>query len=470
MSETSVENEKILFKSSGLASPINVPGDKSITHRAIMFGSIANGVSKIRTNILGRDNFATIRIFQQLGVQMELRLNMKMEELALNEGIKNISPSGSENCEITVHGKGLGGLIETSDSLDCGNSGTTARLLTGLFSALNFPVLLVGDESLSKRPFARVTEPLKKMGAGFSSDNLPITIKGGSLKGINWDSSKASAQVKSALMLAGLYAEGTTLIREPFKSRDHTEKMLEAMGAKIECSENEQGWIVTSIESLSETPGSSLKPLDIAIPGDISAAMFFIVCGLLDPNGKETLIRNVGVNPTRSGCLAILKKMGAKIELVNSRTENGETVSDILVKKSNLQAITIDKREVAFAVDEIPIISVAASFAEGETVITGAEELRVKESDRISKTVELLSSYNVSIVELEDGMKIMGDPNRKGTLVSGDQSWKVCGDHRISMCGAIIEYLLKLDVEIRDLKSIETSFPSFLDAFQINTE
>lgn len=453
-------SEEQVIVPTGLRPQILVPGDKSITHRAVIFGSIAEGKSTVKTNVLGRDNFATIRIFQQLGVRIELVLNSKMSALALSEGIENVRTISSELCTLEIYGQGLAGLKSSGVNLDCGNSGTTGRLLCGLFSALNFPVTIIGDESLSKRPFARVTEPLTLMGADFSSSKLPITISGGKLKGISYKSPKSTAQVKSALMIAGLFAEGKTSISEPYKSRDHTEKMLAAMGADIQSVESEDGETLTTI-----TPNHiCLQPIDIEVPGDISAAMFFIVAGLLNPHNSKTIIKRVGINPTRSACLEILRKMGASIVLDNIETKLGELVADICVERSELVGINISKIDVAMAVDEIPIIAVAASFANGITEIVGAEELRVKESDRISMTVALLKSYGVSVVENADGMRIHGPAQSKEC--DNNNFWKACGDHRISMCGAIMEYLLGGKMRILDMKSIETSFPSFLEAFK----
>lgn len=450
---------EIILKTNKLKSEIQVPGDKSITHRAIMFSSIAKGTSQILTSVLGRDNFATIRIFQQLGVNIRLSLTSLMFELAKSEKILNVTKSNRNICEIIVEGKGLSGLTNPNAELDCGNSGTTARLLCGLFSALNFPVTLIGDDSLSKRPFARVTKPLSEMGSSFSSDNLPLTITGGDLKGLDYVSPKSSAQVKSALVIAGMFANSKTSVVEPYKSRDHTERMLTAMGVNIFSSELD-GKIVTSVEPIKQ----DLKPLSIEIPGDISAAMFFIVAGLLTESDQGVLVRNVGINPTRNACLDILKRMGAQIEFENEIEICGEPVADVRVRKSKLVGIDILNEDVALAVDEIPVLSVLASFANGITKITGAEELRVKESDRISMTVSLLRSYGVDVEELEDGLIIRGMPLE--AEAKGDLSWKACGDHRISMCGAIMEFALKLPIKIVDMKSIETSYPTFLEAFE----
>ena len=472
MSSSAIPNDNTLvsFFSSGLTKSINVPGDKSITHRAIMFSSIAEGLSEIKTEVIGRDNFSTIRIFQQLGVDIKLKLTPRMIEIARSERIENIEKTEEKFCSVYVLGKGFSKLSKPLDNLDCGNSGTTARLLCGLFSSLPFSVTLVGDESLSSRPFARVVKPLTQMGASFKSLNnsnggevrLPLEIQGSSLKGISYDSPKSSAQVKSALILAGLYAQGTTVVTEPYLSRNHTEIMLKAMGANVESSfDSEAKKIVTKVNTLS----GNLKPINVTIPGDISAAMFFIVAGLINPYGQDSvLIRNVGVNVSRSGCFSILKKMGAKFELINQHEHCGELVSDICVYRSKLIGVDIDKQDVAFSVDEIPIISVAASFAEGRTNISGAQELRVKESDRLKMTALLLKSYGVSVREKEDGLIIQGG-GHKNNLTGVNTDWKSCGDHRISMCGAIMEYLLGMEIKVYDMKSIETSFPSFLDSF-----
>lgn len=461
----------VCITSGRLADNIYVPGDKSITHRAIMFSSIAKGTSYIRTTVLGRDNFATIRIFQQLGVEITLRLHQRMYELALSEGIRNVELVDTSLCEIIIEGKGFSSLRPPEAELDCGNSGTTARLLCGLFSALPFEVTLVGDESLSQRPFSRVTKPLSEMGAQFRSLShgkegevlLPLVIKGAKLNGITFNSPKSTAQVKSALVLAGLHAEGDTTITEPYVSRNHTEVMLSEMGVTVRSSVDTDTAMATTVVSPILT---ELCPLSIDIPGDISAAMFFIVAALINPQGEQKVyIRNVGINETRSACLDILRRMGADIELCSQRTHCGELVADLLVTPSNLKGVAIDKRDVAFAVDEIPILSVAASFSEGETVISGAEELRVKESDRLAMTALLLKAYGVAVEEKPDGLVIQGGGHQRN-LSGVELGWKACGDHRISMCGAIMEYLLGVEMKIYDMKSIETSFPSFLESFR----
>lgn len=470
-----------------------MPGDKSITHRAVMFGALAKGESRIKTNALGRDNFATIRIFKQLGVSISLQLSSSMMKIALSEGFSKedgLSDSGSEVCIITIHGLGPLGLQKSEAPLDCGNSGTTARLLCGILASTDFTSTLVGDHSLSKRPFARISNPLSEMGVGFNGDSLPLTVsgarslsdetsnvaadlKGGGVRSADFKLKKASAQVKSAIALAGLYAPGLTTVTEPILSRDHTERMLLSMGAPLVSEQISDGHYRLSING---DPELELLPLDIEVPGDISAAMFFIVAGLISKGDKsqEICIRNVGINPTRSACLDILKQMGGALEITNERQVGGEPVADIFVRPSSLKGISLNEAEVAKAIDEVPILCVAACFAEGCTEIRGADELRVKESDRISMTLAMLSSFGVKdFEELPDGMRIQG--GRFSDLSSARavdseslqvEEWRTCGDHRISMSAAILEFTLRNESTIVDYGAVETSFPTFKECFE----
>lgn len=439
-----------------------VPGDKSVTHRAVMFGSIAEGRSVFRTKVLGRDNFATIRIFQQLGVEISLYLTPFMFEMAKSERIDNCTLSDNETCSITIHGKGIDGLRESSSELDCGNSGTTARLLTGILASISFKSTLVGDHSLSKRPFKRVTEPLSEMGAKFSGDSLPLDIVGGNLMGKSFELKKASAQVKSAILLAGLFADGRTSVLEPVLSRDHTEKMLSAMGVDLEIGlDGDRAFV-----SVEGERGRRLNPIDIDVPGDISASMFYVVASLVAGGDEGVLIQGVGVNKTRSRCLEMLIEKGAEIEFKNEREVAGEPVADLLVRPSDLQPLCLDEAEVSKMIDEIPILAVLAAFTDGRSEIRGASELRVKESDRLAKTCAILKSFGVEYEEYEDGFVVEG---KKGAQYSKDlvlvSNWKNTGDHRIEMCGVVMEYLAQGTVSEFEKEVVETSFPNFMDGF-----
>lgn len=439
----------------------NLPGDKSITHRAVMFSSLADGTSTFRTSVLGRDNFSTIRIFQQLGIDIDLALTSDMLALAKDEQIKNISLTEEERCVVTINSKGLSSLVTSSSNLDCGNSGTTARLLLGVLSATNFESTLVGDHSLSKRPFQRVTEPLTKMGSFFSGDLLPITVKGSSkLTATELEMKKASAQVKSALLIAGMYAEGLTKISEPVLSRDHTERMLSSMGVDL-VRELVNGRYSVAVSGDSKR---LLKPFNIEIPGDISAAMFYIASALVSEH-EGILLQGVGINPTRSRCLDLLIELGGNIEFQNNRLVAGEPVADLFVMPSKLEPFNLDQEQVAQMIDEIPILSVLAAFIEGESVFRGAEELRVKESDRITCTAKILKSFGAQVTEYEDGLSI------KGMTFSDSQSptdndWRGTGDHRIEMSASVMRFLKTGELLVDDLKAVETSFPGFVNAWE----
>ncbi|HMO17108.1 MAG TPA: 3-phosphoshikimate 1-carboxyvinyltransferase [Oligoflexia bacterium] len=455
---------------SSLAGEIRVPGDKSITHRGVLFSVLAKGDSFIRTNAIGRDNFASIRIMQQLGAEIALKLTKEMFRIAISEDVINITEVSGDECIILVSGNGIRGLRESTETLYCGNSGTTARLLCGILSATDFKSHLAGDESLGGRPFDRVIEPLSKMGAAFSSNKLPFTVygafakksQGGILNG-QFHLKKASAQVKSAILLAGLFSDGETIVTEPVMSRDHTERMLIAMNAPIHQSFEADGRYKVLISGLSD---SDLLPLDIQVPGDISAAMFFLVAGLVS-NGSGLVVRGVGINPSRSACLDVLRKMNGRLEMFNDRLVGGEPVADIRVYPSKLKGVSLDGNEVARLIDEVPILSVAAAFAKGVTVFSGAEELRVKESDRISMTVAMLKYFGLeNIEEYPDGMKIEGQSFKPTeNLKSNLSEWMNSGDHRILMSAAILEYLLSGSCTIHDYSAIETSFPGFIYGF-----
>ena len=407
---------------------MTVPGDKSISHRSIMFGSIATGRTVITNFLRGEDNFSTMNAFRSMGVRID-----------------------DDGTVVTVNGLGLRGLHEPDDVLDCGNSGTTMRLMAGLLSGQRFFSVLTGDQYLRKRPMKRVTEPLGFMGAKISGRGngtlAPMAISGSPLNGISYDSAIASAQVKSAIMLAGLYAEGETVITEPSLSRDHSERMLRLFGASISTAGN----------SVTLNGFQELKGQEILVPGDISSAAFFIVAALITQD-SELLIKNTGVNPTRTGVVDILKAMGGDIQLLNQREQSGEPVADILVRSSRLKGIEIGGEMVPRAIDEFPVICVAAALAEGTTTITEAKELRVKETDRIaaiSSNLRIIGAGNIR--ETDDGMSIEGVEELKGGTVTS------FGDHRIAMALSIAALACKSPVTIDDVSCTATSFPGFYD-------
>lgn len=444
-----------------LRGSLSVPGDKSITHRAVLFGALAEGVSAIRTSALGRDNLGTMRIMRQLGVAVSGSVQRRLLAMVHEEGLKDFEDSNSELCTIRVRGVGLHGLTASATPLDCGNSGTTARLLSGILAGQRFASTLIGDASLSKRPFKRVVDPLTEMGARFNGATLPLTIEGGALRGIDYRSPHASAQVKSAIMLAGLYTNQPVTVTEPRLSRDHSERMLTAMGCEVSQQELSDGsWRI----SLPATR-SPLRPLDIDIPGDFSAAAFFLVAGSVFP-GSRVVVEGVGYNTTRIGLLTILERMGAKISLQNRRQQGGEDVVDFVIETAELQGVDLDEQDVVLAIDEIPVFAIAAAAARGRTTVRGARELRVKESDRIAMTVAILRSFGVDVEEFEDGFAVNGDPTLGRELrdpgVTGKEPWRVCGDHRISMTGALLELLVTGKMRLDDVAAVETSFPTFL--------
>lgn len=407
-----------------LRGEVNVPGDKSISHRAVMFGALAEGKTEITGFLRGADCLSTISCFKQLGITIEE------------------TPD-----KIIVHGKGLHGLRAPEKTLDTGNSGTTTRLLSGILAGQNFTSVLDGDASIRKRPMNRVMTPLLQMGASIRSirENgcAPLEITGGSLHGISYLSPVASAQVKSAVLLAGLYAEGETSVTEPALSRNHTELMLKSFGAEIRS------------DGLTATvkPDPVLSGMDILVPGDISSAAYFIAAGCLVPNG-EILIRNVGINPTRAGILQVAREMGANITLLNEK-KDGEPTADLLVKSSNLHGITIGGDIIPALIDELPVIAVMAAAAEGTTVIKDAAELKVKESDRIAVMTENLSAMGCDIAATEDGMIINGGKVLHGAVI--DPHF----DHRIAMSFAVAAMIADGETTIKDADCVQISYPGF---------
>lgn len=408
-----------------LAGEFVVPGDKSISHRSIMFASLAEGTSRISGLLRGEDCLSTLKAFQSLGVEVEDR---------------------AED-ELIIHGRGLA-LQEPADVIDCGNSGTTMRLMSGILAGQPFFSVLTGDKYLRNRPMGRVINPLKSMGATIlgrnDSSKAPFAICGGQLKPMEYRSPIASAQVKSALLLAGMQMEGTTTVYEPHLSRDHSERMLRFFGADV----------VSFEGGASITGPVRLQGRDVVVPGDISSAAFFLVAGLIVPD-SELVLKNVGINPTRSGIIDILQQMGGSIELVNEREVGGEPVADLVVKSSSLKGIEIGGDLIPRAIDEFPVVSVAAAFADGVTTIRDAKELRVKETDRIAAMCESLGALGADITPLDDGMEIVGGQDLRGGTV---QSF---GDHRIAMSMAIAALCAGAEVEIVDTQCTETSFPGF---------
>ena len=410
-----------------LRGSIKVPGDKSISHRSIMLGSIANGVTNISGFLEGEDSLATLNAFKDMGVKIE-----------------------REGSNVVINGVGMNGLKPSLKPLSLGNSGTSIRLMTGLLSAQSFDSILCGDESLSKRPMARIIDPLSEMGALIkSSDSMPpLSISGNQkLSALKYILPVASAQIKSCLLLAGLYADGKTCITENATTRDHTERMLKGFGYRV----------TSSSGQVSLTGGGQLQGCDIKVPSDISSAAFFIVAASIANNADITL-EAVNINPTRTGVIEILKLMGANIELNNQREEAGELVADIRVQSSSLKGITIPKELVPLAIDEFPAIFIAASCAHGETLLTGAKELRVKESDRIQVMSDGLSSLGIENEVLEDGIRIKGGEFQKQTSII-----KSHHDHRISMSFSVASVRSNFEIDIEGVDNVKTSFPNFVE-------
>ena len=408
-----------------ISGSFSIPGDKSISHRAVIFSSISRGTSEIKNLLEGDDVLATIAAFQMMGVTID----------RICDG------------EYLIYGEGIKSLKRSSNAINLGNSGTAIRLLAGLLSAMPFSSVLIGDSSLSKRPMKRVTEPLLTMGADIKTTNgaPPIYInKVEKLIGINYEMPVNSAQVKSAILLAGLFAEGTTRIIEPVKTRDHTERMLASFTDTN----------LTQSDHIKVEGGLALNAQKILIPGDISSAAFFLVAATIVKK-SDILIRNVGINETRSAIIDILLEMGANIEIRNQTIVCNEPVCDIRVRSSNLKGINISQSKTANAIDEFPIIAIAAACATGETHIRGAQELRYKESDRIASMVDGLKQVGISVSEHNDGMDIVGGQIGSGIVNS-------YGDHRIAMAFAVAGCVSEGGITIRDCENISTSFPSFM--------
>ncbi len=417
-----------LSKAKSFKGEFSPPPDKSISHRAVIFSSLSKGKSIIKNFLRAEDPLSTINAFRTLGINIEDTAD-----------------------EIIIDGKGIHGLREPDRIIDCGNSGTTMRFLSGILSGNPFFSVLTGDESLRQRPMSRVIIPLRLMGAEimarYDDSYPPIAIRGKRLKAIQYTMPVASAQVKSAILLAGLYAEGVTEVVEPFKSRDHTERMLPAFGAEIKVEDLR----------LKIKGGTELHGLEIYVPGDFSSAAFFIVGALLIRD-SEIIIRGVGINPARTGLLSVLKEMGADVEISNIKDLSGEPVADIYCKGGReLKGIHITREKIPSLIDEFPVLCVAATQATGITAIRGAEELRIKESDRIKAMATELRKMGVKIEEFEDGLNITGGSNLKGAVI---ESYR---DHRIAMAMSIAAIIADGTTTINDISSVSISFPGFFD-------
>ncbi len=409
-----------------LTGNTRVPGDKSISHRSIMLGSLAEGTTHVSGFLEGEDSLATLKAFRDMGVQIE----------------------GPDQGRVVIHGVGIDGLKDPQKPLDLGNSGTSMRLMSGLLASQNFSATLVGDRSLSGRPMKRVTAPLAIMGAKIDTTEAgtaPLTIHANNqLSGIDYDMPVASAQVKSCLLLAGMKASGKTCVTEPAPTRDHTERMLRGFGYEV----NTEG------NRICLQGGGKLTACDIDVPADISSAAFFLV-GASIADSSDLLLEHVGINPTRDGVISILRLMGANIEVLNEREIGGEPVADLRVKSASLKGIRIPEEYVPLAIDEFPALFVAAACAEGETILTGAEELRVKESDRIQVMADNLKILGVDIEPTPDGAIIQGGKIGSGTVHSHD-------DHRIAMSLAMAALRANGPIEILDCANVNTSFPGFV--------
>lgn len=422
-----MSSKQLVTNIASLNGTIQIPGDKSISHRAVMFGAIAKGKTTVTGFLPGEDCLSTISCFQKMGVR--------------------ITQTGDY---VEIESAGIDGLVEPKDILDVGNSGTTTRLILGILATRPFHSVLIGDESIAKRPMGRVTNPLRQMGAVIDGREngmyTPLSIRGGETVGIQYNSPVASAQVKSAILLAGLGSKGVTTVIEPALSRDHTERMLEAFGAKV----------IRDGLSVSIEGGQTLTATDIVVPGDISSAAFFLVAGAIVPNSR-IILNNVGMNPTRTGIITVLQSMGADLDISNERIVNGEPVADLTISTSNLTATEISGDIIPTLIDEIPIIALLATQAEGQTVIRDAEELKVKETNRIDTVVAELKKIGARIEATDDGMIIQGKSSLQGAEVNS------YGDHRIGMMLAIAALITKSETILLNPEAIAVSYPNFFD-------
>ena len=421
---------KKITRITGLKGTLTVPGDKSISHRAIMFGSLAEGTTTIHGFLKGADCLSTIDCFRKMGISIE-----------------------EKEDTIYVHGKGLHGLHKPEETLDVGNSGTTTRLISGILAGQNFDTVISGDASLNSRPMGRIMKPLSMMGADITSIHdtgcAPLSIKGRSLNAIHYDSPVASAQVKSCVLLAGLYANGKTSVTEPALSRDHTERMLRSFGANI----------VSDKNTCTITPPETLHGQHIEVPGDISSAAFFIVAALITPNSEIT-INNVGINDTRAGILLLCLHMCAEIRLLIASVVGGDPVSELLVKTSSLRGTIVEGDIIPALIDELPVIALMACFAKGQTIIKDAHELRVKESDRIAIMTENLGAMGADIIDTDDGFIINSRSDNTIPTLHG-ASINCSMDHRIAMTFAIAGLNADGETIITDSDCVDVSYPGF---------
>lgn len=412
-------------RAEALKGTVTVPGDKSISHRSIMFGALAEGTTRVTNFLQGADCLSTIQCFRKLGIQIEN------------------TPE-----EIRIYGKGLHGLLAPSGVLDTGNSGTTTRLICGILAGQDFQTELNGDASIQSRPMRRIMDPLSQMGAKIESlrgnDCAPLRIQGTKLHGIHYHSKVASAQVKSCILLAGLYADGPVSVTEPSLSRNHSEILLRHFGASV------SGEGTTAVIQ----PEPKLLAQEIQVPGDISSAAYFIAAGLLVP-GSEILIRNVGINPTRDGLLRVCKEMGADITLLQEDHRSGEPVADLLVRHSSLHGVTVEGALIPTLIDELPVVAALACFAQGKTVIRDAQELKVKESNRIDVMTENLRAMGARITATEDGMIIEGGAPLHGAVIDSHL------DHRIAMTFAVTALGAEGETTIKDADCVRISYPEF---------
>ena len=415
----------IIQKRGPLRGELAVPGDKSISHRSVMFGALSEGITEAENFLTGADCLSTISCFRQMGISVE-----------------------QNGTSVIVHGKGLHGLTRPSDIIDAGNSGTTVRLLSGILAGQPFDSVITGDASIQKRPMKRVMTPLSQMGALIASVHengcAPLQIKGSPLHGIHYLSPVASAQVKSCVLLAGLYADAPTSVTEPAVSRNHSELMLRYFGADIRC----EGTTSTIL------PDPKLTGQKINVPGDISSAAYFIAAALLVP-GSEVLLKNVGINPTRDGMLHVVRAMGGDVTLVNENTDGAEPCADLLIRASSLHATTVEGDLIPTLIDELPVIAVLAAFAEGTTVIKDAAELKVKESDRIAVMTENLRRMGADVEPTDDGMIIHGGKPLHGATIDPHL------DHRIAMSFAVAALAADGETEIQDADCVKISYPGF---------
>lgn len=416
----------IFSRKTNLQGEITIPGDKSISHRSIMLGSLADGITEVHGFLNGADCISSMNCFRQMGVSIDY-----------------------DGETVLIYGKGLHGLQKPEQTLDVGNSGTTTRLMSGILAAQDFSSRIIGDASICRRPMKRIMTPLSMMGADITSENgndcAPLLINGKPLHGIHYDSPVASAQVKSCVLLAGLYADGKTSVTEPYVSRNHTELMFQSFGADIQ----------TAGTTVSVTPADRLYGQKIQIPGDISSAAYFIAAGLITPDSCIT-IKNVGINPTRNGILEVVEKMGGAVTY-DRLSETGEPAADITVKTSNLKGCVIEGSIIPKLIDEIPIIAILACFAEGQTIIRDAQELKVKESNRIDVMVKNLSAMGADITATDDGMIINGGRTLHGAVIDSHL------DHRIAMSFAIAALNANGETDIRGSECVNISYPSFYD-------